>query len=208
MILLAIFAALAGCASPSASAPPPPPATPMEVPVSQTPADPSRAVDLAATLSLDEDGGALRVDYTISNRTDHVVYAADELLLRGQGGVGAGRQVVVAPGSAPGTVELLLAAVPPLEPLMALPEPAYVPIEGGAARTDQRVVPYPLQSWNNAGSMDPLPDGVAAVVFKVEVLTSEPLRWADVPLKDGRTARVPAGRTGVEVAQTGPLPLP
>ena len=169
--------------------------------------DPARAVDISASASLVDGGAALRVDYTLKNLSDHSVYVCDELLLRGQGGVGAGKKAVVLAGRSPGEVALVCGAVSPLESLMALPEPSFRELAAGATMQDYRQVPYPLESWNNVGSMNPLPAGTTSLSFAVEILTAAPTSWAEVPLKDGRSVRVPNGRSGVEIARVA-LPLP
>lgn len=195
-----------GCWGASTSptpAQPPPPAQEAPLPADSS----SDAVQLQASLSLVDGESALRVDYTLTNHTDATVYVCDELIVRRGKPESAGRRVVVGPGSTPGSALLLCGSTSPREELFYLPKPAFRPLEAGATLTDWKQVPYPLESWHYAGTLDPLPAPPASVVFAVQYFTGDALKWADVPLADGRTVRVPEYRT-LSGVHTPPLALP
>jgi hypothetical protein len=158
-------------------------------------------VDLDARLSIEDQH--LRVDYTITNRTDGPIAVCDELVDRDGDPTSARRRLLV-DADVPGTAALVCGSRSPLDTLYYLPSPVFRRVEAGASFTDWRQIPLPLGSWNPAGSMEALPEGITKATLKVDFLTGDATEWIDGQTTGGRALH----NGDFHVLTTRPVPIP
>ena len=159
-------------------------------------------------MRLDEAKRNLQLAYSITNKSDQVVYVSDKLLITaGNNGFAPTDSVTVMNDDEPGVVKFALLPISSNRPAAQLYGATYLPIQPAATYKTARQVPYPLKSWNPVGGTNPIAEGAKFAVLLLGYFYGDPPQWKDVKKGDEVTAKVPVGHPR-QLLRSTKKPLP
>lgn len=215
--LAATLSLLISCANPAskatdpgvATAAPPAPAVPTPAAPAPTSEEPVKApASLEWDLALDHNGGALKITYTVTSRTDHTIYLADLLPVAGQGGfVWGDKAMIVMNSDKPDTVRFARGRVRSEAPVIVPLDPGARALEPGGTASGEALVPLPLKATHYHGTTAALKGGFKYAELEIGYLDGE-VHWTSMPLADGRSMTVSSPVDPMGVIRGEPKPLP
>jgi len=216
--LLATTLALAGCQHPEDAARAAP-STPVEGPAAPAPEASTRATSEDAmvakapakldwSMALAPDGKAILVEYTLTNLTDHRIYAQDLMPLPGTKTFRYDPDFfIVTNGPEAGVVSFVRGRVRSEAPVAILIDPGGRAIDPGQSVKGGGKVPLPLVGAHYQGTVAPLTGTPTRAQLEICVLTGD-VHWTYLQLDDGKNLTVSSPIDPVQNVISGELPLP
>ena len=165
-------------------------------------------VTLEWDMRLDGAKRNLQIAYSITNKSDKVVYVSDKLLITaGNNGFVPTDSVTVMNDDEPGVLKFALLPISSNRPAAQLYGATYLPIQPSATYKTVRQMPYPLKSWNPVGGTNPIADGAKFGVLLLGYFYGDPPQWKDIKKGDVVTAKVPVGHQ-LQLLRSAKKPLP